>query len=78
MCRDYHQCFHLLVLAPSSDDIVLDLCSAPGSKTTQMAEMMNNDGTLVVNEIEIDRIKSLVFNLDRMSIVNTRNNSLQR
>ena len=60
-----------IVLAPSSDDIVLDLCSAPGSKTTQMAEMMNNDGTLVVNEIEIDRIKSLVFNLDRMSIVNT-------
>lgn len=60
-----------LVLKPSSDDIVMDLCSAPGSKTTQMAEMMNNDGTLVVNEIELDRIKSLVFNLDRMSIVNT-------
>lgn len=60
-----------LVLKPSSKDIVMDLCSAPGSKTTQMAEMMNNDGTLVVNEIEIDRIKSLVFNLDRMSIVNT-------
>lgn len=60
-----------LVLNPSSNDIVLDLCSAPGSKTTQMAEMMNNDGTLIVNEIEIDRIKSLVFNLDRLSIVNT-------
>lgn len=60
-----------IVLAPSSEDIVLDLCSAPGSKTTQMAEMMHNDGTLVVNEIEIDRIKSLVFNLDRLSIVNT-------
>lgn len=60
-----------LVLNPKSDEIVMDLCSAPGSKTTEMAEMMNNDGTLVVNEIEIDRIKSLVFNLDRMSIVNT-------
>lgn len=60
-----------LVLNPSFDDILLDLCSAPGSKTTQMAEMMNNDGTLVVNEIEIERIKSLVANLDRMSIVNT-------
>lgn len=60
-----------LVLNPSSDDIVMDLCSAPGSKTTQMAEMMNNDGILVVNEIEIDRIKSLVANLDRMSVVNT-------
>src|SRR5690606_18620642 len=60
-----------IVLNPSSEDVVMDLCSAPGSKTTQMAEMMNNDGTLVVNEVEIDRIKSLVFNLDRMSMVNT-------
>lgn len=60
-----------IVLKPTSNDIVMDLCSAPGSKTTQMAEMMNNDGTLVVNEIALDRIKSLVFNLDRMSIVNT-------
>lgn len=60
-----------LALQPTSNDIVLDLCSAPGSKTTQMAEMMNNQGTLIVNEIEIDRIKSLVFNLDRMNVVNT-------
>lgn len=60
-----------IILNPTSNDIVMDLCSAPGSKTTQMAEMMNNNGTLIVNEIELDRIKSLVFNLDRMSIVNT-------
>lgn len=60
-----------LVLNPGKGDKVMDLCSAPGSKTTQMAEMMNNDGTLIVNEIDIDRIKSLVFNLDRMSIANT-------
>lgn len=59
-----------IVLNPNADDVVMDLCSAPGSKTTQMAEMMNNDGTLIVNEIEIERIKSLVFNLDRMSVVN--------
>ena len=60
-----------LVLQPSSNDIVLDLCSAPGSKTTQMAELMNNRGTLIVNEIDMERIKSLVFNLDRMNVINT-------
>jgi len=60
-----------LVLEPSSNDIVLDLCSAPGSKTTQMAELMNNRGTLIVNEIDMERIKSLVFNLDRMNVINT-------
>ncbi len=58
------------VLNPKSSDKVLDLCSAPGSKTTQMAELMGNEGTLIVNESQLDRIKALVFNLDRMNIVN--------
>lgn len=57
-------------LNPSENDIVLDLCSAPGSKTTQLAEMMNNKGILVVNELEMDRIKALVFNLDKMNFLN--------
>jgi len=59
-----------LVLRPSSKDLVLDLCSAPGSKTTQIAEMMDNKGVLIVNELEIDRIKALVFNLDKMNFLN--------
>ncbi len=60
-----------LVLNPGERDFVMDLCGAPGSKTTQMAELMNNGGTLIANEIDINRIKSLVFNLDRLNIVNT-------
>ncbi|MEW6653562.1 MAG: RsmB/NOP family class I SAM-dependent RNA methyltransferase [Bacteroidota bacterium] len=60
-----------LVLNPSSTDAVLDLCAAPGSKTTQLAEMMNNSGTLIANEISTDRLKSLVFNVDKMNLVNT-------
>ena len=59
-----------LVLNPTSTDLVLDLCSAPGSKTTQIAEMMDNKGILIVNELEIDRIKALVFNLDKMNFLN--------
>lgn len=59
-----------LVLHPTSDDIVMDLCGAPGSKTTQLAEIMNNRGTLLVNEVDNERIKSLVFNLERMSVIN--------
>lgn len=58
------------ILNPAEKDIVLDLCSAPGSKTTQLAEMMNNKGILVVNELEINRIKALVFNLDKMNFLN--------
>ncbi len=59
-----------LVLNPNSSDTVLDLCAAPGSKTTQLAELMNNRGTLIANEISVDRLKSLVFNVDKMSLVN--------
>jgi 16S rRNA (cytosine1407-C5)-methyltransferase len=59
-----------LVLNPSSQDLVLDLCSAPGSKTTQIAELMDNKGILVVNELDIGRIKALVFNLDKMNFLN--------
>lgn len=57
-------------LNPSAKDSVLDLCSAPGSKTTQLAEMMENKGVLVVNELAMDRIKALVFNLDKMNFLN--------
>ena len=60
-----------LILNPTSDDIVLDLCGAPGSKSTQMAEMMNNRGVLLINEVDNERIKSLVFNLERMNVINS-------
>ncbi|MFC2133557.1 RsmB/NOP family class I SAM-dependent RNA methyltransferase [Bacteroidota bacterium] len=59
-----------LVLNPAENDKVLDLCAAPGSKSTQIAEMMNNRGTLYANEISLERMKGLVFNLDKLNLVN--------
>lgn len=56
-----------LVLQPKPHDKVLDLCAAPGSKTTQIAAIMDGKGTLAANEISIDRTKALVYNLERMN-----------
>jgi len=60
-----------LVLNPCKDDIVLDLCAAPGSKTTEMAALMENQGTIIANDIRIDRLKALNSNLERCGVTNT-------
>ena len=49
---------------------VLDLCAAPGGKTTQTACDMNNQGILVCNEIHPARAKILSENVERMGIRN--------
>lgn len=59
-----------LVISPSENEIVLDMCAAPGSKSTQISELMNNKGTLYSNEPNFQRIKSLVFNLDKTIVLN--------
>jgi 16S rRNA (cytosine1407-C5)-methyltransferase len=59
-----------LVLSPRSNEVVLDLCSAPGSKATEIASLMKNQGTLITNEPATDRIKMLAHNIDKLNIVN--------
>ncbi|QSX39363.1 16S rRNA (cytosine(1407)-C(5))-methyltransferase RsmF [Shewanella cyperi] len=49
---------------------VLDVASAPGSKTTQMAALMANRGLLVANEYSSSRVKVLHANLLRMGVYN--------
>ena len=49
---------------------VLDLCSAPGGKGTQLAQAMRGRGLLVLNEKMPDRAKVLLQNVERMGIEN--------
>jgi len=59
-----------LVLKPKERDFVLDLCAAPGSKSTQIAQLMKNTGIIVANDVRIDRIKALTTNLQRCGVSN--------
>ena len=49
---------------------VLDLCAAPGGKTTQIAGFMAGEGLLVCNEIHPQRAKILSENIERMGVKN--------
>ena len=59
-----------LVLKPEKGEIVLDLCASPGSKTTQMASMMENSGLIIANEVKFGRVKILASNLERCGVMN--------
>ncbi|MCP4272162.1 MAG: NOL1/NOP2/sun family putative RNA methylase [Gammaproteobacteria bacterium] len=50
---------------------VLDMAAAPGSKTTQLAALMNNEGLLLANELSSSRLKVLQANLQRCGVINT-------
>ena len=54
-----------LVLKPKENEKILDLTAAPGSKTTQMAAMMNNNGYILANELDTLRCERLKYNIEK-------------
>lgn len=59
-----------IALQPTENDVVLDIAASPGSKTTEIAAMMSNKGTLLANDVTLGRIRILSSNLQRCGVTN--------
>ncbi len=59
------------VLNPQPGQLVIDMCAAPGGKTTLIAQLMKNQGALLATDISRDRLRSLRSNLSRLRVENT-------
>jgi len=64
-----------IVLNPKPSESVLDVAAAPGSKTTQLAAIMENKGKILANELDKIRFERLKYNIDSQgaTIVETIN-----
>jgi len=72
------------VLEPEPGERVWDACAAPGSKTTQMAALMDDRGLLVATDDNMGRLSALRSNAERLGVTNlavtredARNHSLK-
>lgn len=58
------------VLDPQEGDVVLDLCAAPGGKSTQISALLGGKGLIWSNEVVKSRANILLSNVERMGIRN--------
>jgi NOL1/NOP2/sun family putative RNA methylase len=59
-----------MALDLNDDDLVLDMAASPGSKTTQMAAIMGNEGAIIANDVDKRRLVALRSNLQRCGVMN--------
>ena len=69
--QDLASIMPVLALSPKPREIILDLCASPGSKTTYLADLMKNSGTIIANEKIPIRLRILAINLQKSGVSNT-------
>ena len=58
------------VMNPKENSLVLDVCSAPGGKTTHMATLMNNTGQVISRDIYDHKLKLIKASAKRLGLTN--------
>lgn len=61
----------VMALAPLPNEKILDMSAAPGGKTSYIAQLMKNGGTIIANDLKFERQKATVANLHRLGVKNT-------
>ncbi|MCJ1325347.1 rRNA (cytosine-C5-)-methyltransferase nop2 [Thelotrema lepadinum] len=61
----------VMALAPEPNEHILDMCAAPGGKSTFIAALLRNTGTIIANDISKSRAKALTGNLQRLGVRNS-------
>lgn len=66
IAQDYSSTMPVVTLSPRPNETVLDACSAPGMKTVQMAELMQNKGKIIALDVHEHKIKLIQENASRL------------
>ena len=54
-----------IILAPEKHTDILDMCAAPGGKTTELAALSENEANITACELKIPRIERLKYNIEK-------------
>ncbi|MDD4504084.1 MAG: 16S rRNA (cytosine(967)-C(5))-methyltransferase RsmB [Clostridiaceae bacterium] len=56
------------IMDPKPGEVILDMCSAPGGKTTHIAELMDNKGEIVARDVHKHKLKLVEENCSRLGV----------
>uniref|UniRef100_A0A158R4B4 SAM_MT_RSMB_NOP domain-containing protein n=1 Tax=Syphacia muris TaxID=451379 RepID=A0A158R4B4_9BILA len=60
----------VMALAPQPNERILDMCAAPGGKTSYISALMKNTGIVFSNDVNIVRCRAVIGNLHRLGVIN--------
>ncbi|KAM3719747.1 26S rRNA (cytosine-C(5))-methyltransferase nsun-1 [Dirofilaria immitis] len=60
----------VMALAPQPNETILDVCAAPGGKSSHIAALMKNTGVLFANDSDMQRCRAIIGNLHRLGVNN--------